>query len=166
MADPSGFHTHRCRYLRPATSQPSALCSPFCKQFYVPTSVVTSYKTRRLTWPNRSGLVFISKTLTDFHTIWYRLVLTNISQRVSFSLNSDSNEDPVPNPITALQTSCTEPRHCTPDILYRTPPLDSRSSQVISFLLIFLLEFFMHAFCFPCVLQSLLIANRFTWPIP
>jgi len=84
--------THRFQYLRPATSEPDTLCSPFYKQFCVPMSAVTSYKTHRLSSPNRSGLVVKSKTLTALHTIWYRLVLLRFLKEFQFSLNSDNNE--------------------------------------------------------------------------
>jgi hypothetical protein len=84
--------THRCHNVRPATSEPDALCSPFCKQYYIPTSAVTSYKTRSLSSPDHSGLFVKSKTLTDFHTIWYSLVLLRFPNEFQFPLNSDNNE--------------------------------------------------------------------------
>lgn len=87
------------------TSQPGALCSPFLKQFCVPTPAVTSYKICTLKSPNRSGVVVKSKTLTGFHKIWYRLVLVRSLKQFQLLLISHNNEHSTHNLLVFLCSS-------------------------------------------------------------
>ena len=92
LQTPSSSHTLRT-YLWQANSAFYIHCSQLCKYFYVPKSAIKNKKIRILTLSYLSVLKIKTKTLTDFHEIWYYRVLLRFLKEFQFWLNSHNYKE-------------------------------------------------------------------------